>query len=148
VSPSQGFQIAVGAICCSTPGTLLLVHRDDGDYDHWELPGGKVERGESALDAAVREIREELGMTCTTMGSMLTVRFSDRGTDNTCFIVRLGASGDRPRIMEPGIFADVRCVSIERMADRSLVLSPMLEAALAQIGHKELARWLDDESGR
>jgi 8-oxo-dGTP diphosphatase len=31
----------------------------------WELPGGKVERGEDDLDALVRECREELGIVIT-----------------------------------------------------------------------------------
>jgi ADP-ribose pyrophosphatase YjhB (NUDIX family) len=42
-------------------GRLLLVRRcDTGD---WELPGGHVDPGESASDAAVRETAEESGMT-------------------------------------------------------------------------------------
>jgi 8-oxo-dGTP diphosphatase len=41
-------------------GALLLVRRrDTGD---WELPGGRVEPGESATDAAVRETAEESGV--------------------------------------------------------------------------------------
>jgi ADP-ribose pyrophosphatase YjhB (NUDIX family) len=39
---------------------VLLVRRlDTGD---WELPGGRVEPGESALDALVREVAEETGL--------------------------------------------------------------------------------------
>ena len=31
--------------------------------DHWEIPGGIVETDESPLQAAIREVREELGLT-------------------------------------------------------------------------------------
>jgi hypothetical protein len=42
-------------------GRLLLVRRcDTGD---WEMPGGHVDPGESASDAAVRETAEESGIT-------------------------------------------------------------------------------------
>jgi 8-oxo-dGTP pyrophosphatase MutT (NUDIX family) len=47
-------------------GRLLLVRRcDTGD---WELPGGHVDPGESASDAAVRETAEESGVTVEVTG--------------------------------------------------------------------------------
>lgn len=47
-------------------GRILLVRRcDTGD---WELPGGHVDPGESASDAAIRETAEESGMTVEITG--------------------------------------------------------------------------------
>jgi 8-oxo-dGTP diphosphatase len=47
-------------------GRMLLVRRcDTGD---WELPGGHVDPGESASDAAVRETAEESGITVEITG--------------------------------------------------------------------------------
>jgi len=47
-------------------GRMLLVRRwDTGD---WELPGGHVDSGESAADAAVRETAEESGITVEVTG--------------------------------------------------------------------------------
>ena len=47
-------------------GRMLLVRRcDTGD---WELPGGHVDPGESASDAAVRETAEESGITVEVTG--------------------------------------------------------------------------------
>lgn len=46
---------------------LLVCQRKRGDSNalKWEFPGGKVEEGESAAEALVRELREELGVTAT-----------------------------------------------------------------------------------
>ena len=41
-------------------GRLLLVRRCDSGA--WELPGGRVDVGESAVEAAVRETAEEAGL--------------------------------------------------------------------------------------
>jgi len=42
---------------------VLLVHRPR--YHDWTFPKGKVKDGESDEEAAVREVWEETGLTCT-----------------------------------------------------------------------------------
>ncbi|MET0190281.1 MAG: NUDIX domain-containing protein [Pseudonocardia sediminis] len=50
----------VYAVLRDDAGRVLLVRRcDTGD---WELPGGRVDPGESASDALVREVAEESGL--------------------------------------------------------------------------------------
>ena len=47
-------------------GEVLLVRRiDDGN---WELPGGRIDVGESAAQAVIREVAEESGVTIALTG--------------------------------------------------------------------------------
>jgi ADP-ribose pyrophosphatase YjhB (NUDIX family) len=58
---AQGLLLAAYAIVCNHLSQVLLVRRTDDS--NWELPGGRVEVGETASQAAVREVAEESGVT-------------------------------------------------------------------------------------
>ena len=51
-------------VVCVHKGTLLLVKQTFADMGRfWSLPGGKVEAGETLAEAAIRETKEETGIT-------------------------------------------------------------------------------------
>jgi 8-oxo-dGTP diphosphatase len=52
---------------------VALVYRPR--YGDWTLPKGKLERGEHPLVAAVREVHEETGLTCTPQVRLPTIQY-------------------------------------------------------------------------
>src|SRR3954462_9804173 len=52
--------VSAGAVGLGPGGEVLLVHRPK--YDDWSFPKGKLDRGEHATSAAVREVEEETGL--------------------------------------------------------------------------------------
>lgn len=48
-------------------GAILMVRHQTPDRVYWTLPGGAVEPGEAPADAAVREMREETGLSTRTV---------------------------------------------------------------------------------
>lgn len=66
----------VGAVCAIDHEGALLVLRQPHRYG-WTLPGGLLERGETAAQAVVREIREETHLRIE-VGAPLTVKVNPR----------------------------------------------------------------------
>jgi 8-oxo-dGTP pyrophosphatase MutT (NUDIX family) len=54
---------------------VLVIHRPR--YDDWSLPKGKLDAGEPAPDAAVREVEEETGLRCRLGDELPEVRYED-----------------------------------------------------------------------
>jgi 8-oxo-dGTP pyrophosphatase MutT (NUDIX family) len=59
--------VVVRLVVLDADDRVLLFHTRDPTYPElgtwWELPGGGVEAGETYIDAAVRELHEETGIT-------------------------------------------------------------------------------------
>ncbi len=52
----------VGIVCLRGDSVLLIRRGTPPRQGEWSLPGGRIERGERAMDAALRELREETGV--------------------------------------------------------------------------------------
>jgi 8-oxo-dGTP diphosphatase len=73
-------------------GRVLLVHRDR--YDDWSLPKGKLEAGETWEAAALREVREEVGLDCELGESLGSTFYEPDGVPKEVRWWRMSAEGD------------------------------------------------------
>ena len=87
--------IPVIAAVIARDGRYLVGRRpDEKRYGGlWEFPGGKVVPGESWLEAARRELGEELGMGATATGALL-LSVGDEGSPYVVHFLEVHASGD------------------------------------------------------
>lgn len=78
-------RVAAGALFVNHVGHVLLVRPTY--KEHWDIPGGYVEPGESPHNACAREVREELGLDIS-VGPMLVVDWApaDNEGDKLLFI--------------------------------------------------------------
>jgi len=94
--------VLVVAAIIRKEGKILATQRGYGDYkDGWEFPGGKIEAGETAREALVREIREELGAGIVVGDHLITVEhdYPDFHLSMQCFLAEL-KEGSRIKLLE------------------------------------------------
>ena len=76
-TPKVTKQITVFVGLVVHSGKLLMVKRDEpevkGAHLKWEIPGGKVDFGETPEESIVREIKEEIGVNVKVKGLLPTI---------------------------------------------------------------------------
>ncbi len=66
---SRSTPVAAAGIVCFRDDHVLLVRRGTPPLENgWSLPGGRIEWGERAADAALRELKEETGCSAELIG--------------------------------------------------------------------------------
>lgn len=72
--PGAGVGALTGSVAGTAGGPAVLLTRRAATLrahgGQWALPGGRIDDGETALDAALRELREELGLSLTPEDSL------------------------------------------------------------------------------
>jgi 8-oxo-dGTP diphosphatase len=76
VKPEDAEVRAAGGLVMRNDGAVAVVHRRR--YDDWSLPKGKLDRGESFEDAALREVEEETGLKCRLGRALGETSYLDR----------------------------------------------------------------------
>ncbi|MDB6061762.1 MAG: hydrolase [Verrucomicrobiaceae bacterium] len=66
------FPVSVKGVLLSPSREVVLLMND---RDEWELPGGRIEVGESSAECLAREIREELAIEATAVSPIDTYLF-------------------------------------------------------------------------
>ena len=97
-------EVGCGAAILNEDGALLLIQRlKEPEAGAWGLPGGKIDFGEPAEQAVVREVKEELGVDIELNGLACFSEIIDRGDGrhwvSPIFAARI-VSG-QPKLMEP-----------------------------------------------
>jgi ADP-ribose pyrophosphatase YjhB (NUDIX family) len=91
---------SVNVVVVNDAGEVLMIRRSDND--NWAVPGGAIDLGESMVEAAVRETREETGIECRITGLVgiytdprHVILYTSNGEARQEFSILLTASRDR-----------------------------------------------------
>ncbi len=85
--------IAVTAAIIERDGLVFCARRSPGRHlsGYWEFPGGKIETGETPEQSLIRELKEELNLTCRILGYFATNHhhYTDKTIELTAFNVAI-----------------------------------------------------------
>jgi 8-oxo-dGTP pyrophosphatase MutT (NUDIX family) len=111
---------------------IVLVHRMRYGSE-WSLPKGKLDEGESWVEAALREVKEETGLDCIVTGFMDGFTYLVEGVPKAVLFWKM-------RVKKEAEFKP------NNEVDKLEWLSP--EAAISRVKHKEEADFLKQAYAR
>jgi 8-oxo-dGTP pyrophosphatase MutT (NUDIX family) len=85
------YPVSIKGILCAPTGEVVLLLNERGE---WELPGGRIEVGETSAECLRREILEELNV-AVTVGSLLDTYLFEVIPGKHVFIATYGCIRER-----------------------------------------------------
>ncbi len=92
-------KVEVSACYLEVEGRLLLLQRtaDKQESGRWGVPAGKLEIGESAKEAAIRELFEETGIACLDILDLGSLYMRKQDVDYVYYLFKV-ALEERPEV--------------------------------------------------
>ena len=141
------FYVAVKALVCYGRKFLLIKRTTEarGDYYHWEFPGGRLEFGESPMQALKREINEETGLEVEKLILLNAWNsFKDECTEIIGLTYICTANGDN--VMLSKEHSDYEWFTYEEMKDYNLVKG--MSRQLEELNRNYINKYINDNIGR
>ncbi len=126
-----------GGVIRNIDGDILLLHRHAEGQEQWELPGGKVELGESPERAMRRELKEELGVEVRLARYLGKTSFRQNDTNRLYSWYETEIEGS-PRVMETHIHDEFAYFRACRLWALQPLLSENLRAFVEQMSEGEI----------
>ena len=135
-------RIDVAQVLIERDGNVLVVHTliPDSNIDRWGLPGGGREAGETLIEAAAREAREETGLDVE-VGELLALGEWIHGTHDLFAVFRGRTDGD-PRPQAGEAVVACRWISL----DEADVLMPWYPGGVRALLEGRVAYYIDRSS--
>lgn len=114
-----------GCVITNHDNQVLLMHR--ADHNQWELPGGRVEDGELAIQAAAREVHMRLGVVVNNLRVIGEATFSQGFVDYHCEWFHSTSYRGSPWIVEPQVYDKWQYVNLMRRGIGHIGLSPNVQ---------------------
>ena len=124
--------VAAGVIRDAS-GRVLIAQRPDGKHaaGFWEFPGGKIQSGESPLQALCRELVEEIGIQVSAATPLMTFRHSYPKRMVELHVFEVSHYSGEPRGLEA---QPLRWVAVDALASAGLLeADEPIAAALLEI---------------
>lgn len=120
---ADNLQLA-GCILTDPNGGILLIHRNHRGRIQWEIPGGKIDSGESETDTVIRESKEELDCDIKITERLGDQEFKEDGYTLHYTWFRAEVATGKPKIGEPDKYDGIDYFTKSQLQKMRPQLSP------------------------
>ncbi|WP_335871738.1 NUDIX domain-containing protein [Bacillus sp. 2205SS5-2] len=150
---SYPIRVRAGAVIIEN-SQILLVEFNDENGLHYNLPSGGVERSETVVDAAIREVKEEAGIDVSVGSLAFAYEYAPHRNENkygevhsvSFFFECKRIKGSAPKMSEtPDLHQiGVKWIAIEELSN--IILYPNIKKQILQFTREsKTLEWLEEE---